>query len=272
MQSIYLYIAIVMFGGLFSLKEKHEQPAQAMLALPKKEYLAFQPGEKLKYDLNYNGISAGEGNFEIKPEPKIIAGKPHFHISVTGKSYPVLDPFYKVRDYYESFIDKETLMPSVFMRDVTEGKYKDKEYYIFDRTKNSIIANEQVYTDKKDIHDIVSAFYYLRCIDFTSKKPGYSIDVKSFFDEEELPMGVQFIGRQVINSSHLGKIKCLVFRPKLIEGRVFQDQEDMTLYVSDDKNQIPVRIESKVYLGTVRADLVKFSGLKYPFSSMQIPD
>jgi hypothetical protein len=85
-------------------------------------------------------------------------------------------------------------------------------------------------------------------------------------------MGVHYLGKKTITTANFGKVKCLVFRPKLIEGRVFQDQEDMTLYVSDDKNQIPVRIESKVYLGTVRADLVKYSGLKYPFSSLLIPD
>ncbi|MGZ5302949.1 MAG: DUF3108 domain-containing protein, partial [Bacteroidia bacterium] len=236
MQTIYLYIFVFMFGGFFSLNDQYKEPALAH-EYPKKEYIAFLPGEKLKYDINYNGISAGEGNFEIKTEPKIIAGKPHFHISITGKSYPVLDPFYKIRDYYESFIDQETLMPSVFIRNVTEGKYTDQEYYIFDRSRNSIIANKHIYAVKSNMHDIVSAFYYLRCVDFSNKQPGYVVDVNSFFDEEELPMGVQYIGKKTITSSHIGTVKCLVFRPKLIEGRVFEDQEDMTLYVSDDKNQ-----------------------------------
>ncbi len=263
----YNYILILLCSALFSFGFRQENKAPAQ-TLPAIDYIAYQPGEKLRYDLTYNGISAGEGNFEIKPQPKLIAGKPHYHISIVGKSYPVFDPFYRVRDYYESYIDQETLMPSVFIRNVSEGKFKDQEYYIFDRSKNQIIANKQVYADKKDLHDIISAFYYLRCIDFSNKKTGYTINVESFFDEEVFPMGVQYMGKKVISTTQFGKVRCHVFRPKLIEGRVFQDQQDMTLYVSDDKNQIPVRIESKIYMGIVRAELVKYSGLKFPFGAL----
>lgn len=265
----YILISISFLTGIFLPAETKQ--AESANALPKIDYIAYQTGEKLKYDLNYNGISGGVANFEIKPETKAIGGRQHFQVSVTGKSLPVLDPFYKVRDYYESFIDTETLMPSVFIRDVTEGKYAKKEYYIFDRAQNQIKAGKVTHTVKTELHDIVSAFYYLRCIDFSKKQAGYTVNVNSFFDEEVLPMGVTYKGKATITTATLGKVSCHVFKPKLIEGRVFQDQEDMTLYVSDDKNQIPVRIESKVYLGTVRADLVKYSGLKFPFSAKNLP-
>ena len=265
MQRAYLLLLTLLFFGFIKADKTEDIPIEA--DSPPTDYIAFQNGEKLKYDLNYNGISGGEANFEIKEEPKIIAGKPHYHISVVGRSYPALDPFYKVRDFYESYIDEETLLPSVFIRDVTEGKYKNKEYYIFDRAQDKILANKKTYSAAtKDLHDIVSAFYYFRCLDFSDKPIGYTVNVNSFFDEEILPMGVKLIGKATV-SSPIGKIKCNVFRPKLIKGRVFQDQEDMTLYVSDDKNQIPVRIESKVYLGSVRADIARYSGLKFPFTS-----
>jgi hypothetical protein len=264
-----LYISIfiiTIFTGLFP-QQQNAQETGLFEELPRHDYIAFVPGEKLKYDLHFGSIHAGEGNFEVKPELKIISGKPHYHIAVTGKSYKVFDPFHKVRDYYESFVNKETLLPSVFIRDVLEGKYKDKEYYIFDRLNKKVNANNEVYASEDNIHDIVSVFYYLRCIDFNNKKVGYSMNLKAFFDEEIFPMGVTYTGKKTI-STPIGKVTCKVFKPKLIEGRVFQDQQDMTIYVSDDKNQIPIRIESKVYLGFVRADLIKYSGLKFPFSSL----
>jgi hypothetical protein len=252
--------------SLFPHTQKQEETG-LIEELPRYDYMAYQPGEKLKYDLHFGELHAGEGNFEIKPELKIISGKPHYHVAVTGKSYKLFDPFYKVRDYYESFINKETLLPSVFIRDVLEGKYRDKEYYIFDRINKKVNGNGALYSSEDDIHDIISAFYFLRCLDFNNKKTGYSINVKSFFDEEIFPMGVTYTGKKTI-STPIGKVQCKVFKPKLIEGRVFQDQQDMTIYVSDDKNQVPVRIESKVYMGFVRADLIKYSGLKFPFGAL----
>ncbi|RYD78340.1 MAG: DUF3108 domain-containing protein [Sphingobacteriales bacterium] len=259
---IVTFISLITSLLLPVLPQQAGSPADS----PKIDYVAYQPGEFLKYDLNYNGISGGVSTFQIKNETKAIAGKPHFQVSITGKSFPVVDAFYKVRDYYESYIDVETLLPTVYIRDVTEGKYVKKEYYIFDQKDRQIIANKQTYKVQTDMHDIVSAFYYLRCIDFSNKPIGYTLNLNAFFDEEVFPLGVQYRGKTIINSS-VGKINCMIFKPKLIEGRVFQDQEDMTIYVSDDKNQVPVRIESKVYLGRVRAELVKYSGLKFPFTA-----
>ena len=82
------------------------------------------------------------------------------------------------------------------------------------------------------------------------------------------PLGVTYIGKKTIETS-VGRVRCLVFQPKLIEGRVFVNQSDMKIYVSEDKNQIPVRIESAVYMGTVKADLSSFENLKFPFSALE---
>ena len=110
-------------------------------------------------------------------------------------------------------------------------------------------------------------FIFLRCLDYSDIKPGDEIPVKSFFDKEVFPLGVEYTGKKVIKTK-FGKMRCMVFKPKLIEGRIFKDQRDMTLYVSDDKNKIPVRIESAVLVGKVKADLIEYSKLKYPLTAL----
>jgi hypothetical protein len=231
------------------------------------DYVAFQPGEFLKYDLHFGSIHAGEAILQVFPKLETIAGQQHYHIQITGNSFSIFDAFYKVRDNYESYVNKSTRLPTIFLRNVLEGSYKKREYYIFNRPKNQVVSGKNIFEVPSGVQDLVSAFYYLRCIDFSNVKPGTFVPITTFFDDEIFPLGITFEKRETI-STDLGKIKCLVFKPKLIKGRVFKDQSDMTLYVSDDKNQLPVRIKSAVYLGYVKADLKEFRNLKFPFSAM----
>jgi hypothetical protein len=262
-----VYGSIIRVCGLFVAGILLAVPAQK--ATPGVDYVAFRESEFLRYRLDYKGINGGEATFEIKKESKIIAGEPHYHLYVTGRSNKVVDRIYKVRDVYESFISKSTLLPSAFFRDVREGGYQKNEYYLFNQSLGLVKVAEKMHeVDPNQTFDLVSAFYYLRCIDFSKAKPGYKVQVNSFFDGGIFPMGVEYLGKQTIKTS-LGKVRCRVFSPILITGRIFKDQSDMKLYVSDDKNQIPILIESEVYLGTVRAMLKEYKNLRFPFSALE---
>ncbi|MDQ3073926.1 MAG: DUF3108 domain-containing protein [Bacteroidota bacterium] len=228
---------------------------------------AYAPGEVLKFNIDFNGISSGEAILQVMPDKISLAGREHYHIHVHGRSYKFFDNFYKVRDYYESFIDVNTFLPSVFIRDIQEGPYTKKEHYLFNQNTNKVLSDSKIYDVPPGIHDVISAFYYLRCMDFSTVQEGTVVPVKSFFENEIFPLGVKFIGRKTIKTD-IGTIKCLLFQPLLIEGRVFKDQSGMELYVSDDKNQLPVLIQSDVYLGKVSAELKSYAGLKYPLAAL----
>lgn len=248
--------------SLFSLPQQKGVPGT-----PPFDYVAFQQGEYLRYNLHFGAINAGEGILQIAPKLENIAGQDHFHILISGRSFSIFDAFYKVRDNYESFVSTNTLLPTIFIRNVIEGNYKKKEYYLFNRPKNMIISGGKNYSVSADIQDVVSAFYYLRCIDFTKIKPNTFVPIQTFFDDEIFPLGVLYTGKEVIKTD-FGNVRCMVFKPKLIKGRVFKEQSDMTLYVTDDKNQLPIRIQSAVYLGYVKADLAEYKNLKFPFNSI----
>lgn len=231
------------------------------------DYIAFQPGERLDFDLHYGAIPAGKASMEVAKDMEMIAKKPHYHLKITGRSIAAFDPVYKVRDNYESFIDANTLLPTVFFRNISEGNYRVNESYLFNRATNKIKIGDKIYAPKDVMFDIVSAFYYLRCIDFSKQKAGTHFPVKVWFGAEPLDLGVTYDGVTTIKTK-LGSMRVMKFSPVLAKGRIFDGQHDMTLYVSADKNQIPVRIESYVYLGTVAADLIKYSGLKFPLTAL----
>jgi len=216
--------------------------------------------------MHYGIINAGEAVMEVKKNLKTISGKSHYDVLISGRSYSAFDPFYKVRDYYESFIDVNTLLPRVFLREVNEDKYHKTESYIFDRQNNVVISKKIKHPVAAGMQDIISAFYYLRCIDFSKQQVGSYFPVTAYMDDSLFPLGVKYTGTAIIDLP-VGKINCYVFKPKLIKGRIFSNQDDMTLYVSKDKNQIPVRVESAILVGSVKADLISYSGLKYPFTA-----
>lgn len=95
-------------------------------------------------------------------------------------------------------------------------------------------------------------------------KVGKEIAVDMFFDEENYGFKLQYLGEEIIKTD-FGKIEALKFRPYVMAGRVFKEEESLTLWVSADKNKIPLRLKADLAIGSLRADLEAFKGLKHPF-------
>ena len=81
---------------------------------------------------------------------------------------------------------------------------------------------------------------------------------------ENYEFKMKFLGIETINTK-FGKIKCIKLRPFVQSGRVFKEKESLTLWISADKNKIPLRIKADLVVGSIRVDLDAFSGLKHPF-------
>ena len=232
---------------------------------------AFQDGERITYKLFYNWkfvwIAAGEVTFKVKDMGD------QFHISAVGRTYKSYDPFFKVRDRYECYIDKQTLLPSVALREVEEGKYRLYDKVTFDRKQQKIkslrgksqdVAKEAEYEMGSCIHDILSIIYYARNINFEEMEKGDKIPVNLFMDKEVWPLNVTYKGKQEKKRiKGNGKFKTMQFSPELITGEYFTDGTDMNIFVSDDKNRIPLIIESPLSVGSMKVVLKKYSGLKY---------
>ena len=111
---------------------------------------------------------------------------------------------------------------------------------------------------------MLSAFYFVRN-DLNNKKlqEGAEFHLNMFFDKENHDFKLKFLGREVLNTK-FGKIATLKFRPYVMAGRVFKEQESLTFWVSDDNNKMPVKITADLAVGSLDADLEQFKGLKHP--------
>ncbi|MEO8149832.1 MAG: DUF3108 domain-containing protein [Bacteroidia bacterium] len=226
---------------------------------------AFKPGESLTYRVHYGFIDAGEAKLEVLSEMKSFGTRPCYHVVGTGKSVGAFDWFFKVRDRYESFVDSAAIMPWFFIRRVDEGGYKINQTVTFNHYKNIVTSEKSTLNMPDYLQDLVSAFYYARTTDFNTLKIGDVLPIDAWLDDALIPLNVKFVGREKLNTK-FGKINCIVLRPLLQQGRVFKENEDLTLWVSDDQNKIPIRAEAKILVGSVKMDLKNFSGLAVPLA------
>lgn len=229
---------------------------------------AFQDGEWFKFKMSYSGwLKAGNATLEVKTTK--LNNKDVYHVVGKGWTTGAIKFFFKVKDRYESYFDVNTGLPYKFIRDIDEGGHTKNIEIDFDhKTRLAHVHNKKhktkgSYATEKDVQDMVSAFYYLRNnYDTKSIKAGDEVKLNMFFDEENYEFKLKFLGRETIKTE-FGKIKTLIFRPYVMAGRVFKEQESLTLWVSEDENKIPLRIKADLAVGSLRADLEAFKGLKY---------
>jgi hypothetical protein len=230
---------------------------------------AFANGEQITLKVFYNAgpvyIGAGEATFTTTVEN--LSGKPVYHIVGEGKTYSFYDNFFKVRDKYETYIDTATLQPYRFIRNVYEGGYKKYENVTFNKNTNTAVTNQGVYRVPECVQDVLSAVYYSRNIDFNKYKKGDKMNFSMFLDNELYEMYIRYLGKETIKTKY-GKFRAVKFKPLLIKGTIFEGGEKMTVWVSDDRNHVPIRIESPISVGSVKIDMISYRNLRYPLTSL----
>ena len=220
----------------------------------------FTSGEKLKFIIYYGPINGGYIDSELKLTD--FEGKKVYHSKMIAKTSGLADVLYKVRDEYQSYFDQGTILPYKSIRNINEGKYKkyDHVYYYH---SNLTVKNhlDKEFAVPVDVRDMVSVFYYIRNIDFSGMKTGTIIKINTFFDNELFPFDMRFRGMETLKT-RMGVYRCIKLVPFVEPGRIFENEDDMTIYLSDDINRVPIRVEFNLKIGSVKCDLIEFSGLK----------
>lgn len=250
-----IYIVVLSIVHSFTLN------AQALLARVQNN--AFSTSEVLEYRIHYGFIDAGTAKLEVDPNLKNIGGRTCYRVVGSGKSTGAFNWFFKVKDHYESYIDTQTIVPWLFIRDIQEGGYKKKQNVKFNHSKRTATSEKKTIKTPERIQDLISAFYFARTLDFTNIAVGDTFNINCYLDDETFPMAIKFVGREKIKT-RLGTFSCLMFRPYLLEGRVFKEKEGMTIWLTDDKNRIPIRAQADILVGSIKMDITSFSGLANP--------
>ncbi len=237
---------------------------------------AFKVGEWFKFRIHYGIIDAGYATLEVKESIK--ENKKVFHAVGKGYTVGMAKMFFKVDDNYESYFDKLTSKPYQYVRKIDEGGYTKNQEGFFNQDTNKILVKdyknntEKTLSVTENVQDIVSTFYYLRNHPAVDKiKVGEYIAVDMFFDDEITKFKLKFLGRTEIDTK-FGKVPTMIFRPIVQSGRVFKEEESLTVWITDDDNKVPIRIKASLAVGSIKADLDAFKGLKNSFKIIPADD
>lgn len=230
---------------------------------------AFGNGEQLKFKVYYNVsfmyIGAGEVTFTTKLDN--FRDRPAWHVVGKGRTFSSYDWIFKVRDRYESYIDTANMLPLQFIRDVHEGSYTKYNKVDFYHDKQVAISRNGTYKIPDCSQDVISAIYFARNIDFDKYKKGDKIPFNMFLDDEVYQIYIRYMGKEEV-TTHYGTFHAIVFKPLLIKGTIFEGGEKMKVWVSDDLNRIPLRVNSPITVGSIKVDMIGYKNLRHPLSSL----
>lgn len=226
-------------------------------------------GEVVNFTVYYNlsavWVAAAKASFSTQLES--LDGHPVFHVTGLGNTIKTYDWIFSVKDKYETYIDTATMLPMKFVRDINEDGHKLYQYVRFVQAQKKAFTSNKVYTVPECVQDVLSAVYYARNIDYSKYKVGEKIPFDMFLDEEVFHLYIRYMGKEKITTKY-GTFNTIKIKPLLVEGTLFKGGEKMEIYVSDDDNHIPVRINSPILVGSIKVDMMSYSGLRYPLSSL----
>ncbi len=231
---------------------------------------AYDVGEEIYYDIYYKAafvwIKAGRVTFKITDLGDA------YKIVAKGTTLPFYDKFYTVRDHYETHIDKETLLPSYFVRDINEGDYQMYDRIEFDH-KTRTAHTTRRHRDKETVmqgdyddcvQDMLSILYYVRSLEMDDYEVGDRIPIHVFHENRTYDLGINYTGydsRKKIKGK--GRVEAFEIRPDLIKNYIISDDHNMSIWVGDDENKIPLEIQAKLTVGQMRAVLSDVKGLRH---------
>lgn len=259
---IFLFVFHLCVAGLKA--QYHSQPSS-----PFKES-TFKPGEWLKFRVHYGIFNASYATLHLTSDN--LGDIPVYHVVGTGKTTGLASLFFKVDDRYESYFGKDDGRPYRFIRNINEGGYKRDVEINFDYDRKKALYYDKIRKERKEINieysiqDMISAFYYLRnTYQVSDLVVGESLELKMLFDDDGIiNFRLKYLGIETLKTK-FGKVECLKFRPIVQSGRVFKEEESLSLWVSNDKNKIPIRIQADLMVGSIKADLEAYNSLKNQF-------
>ena len=228
---------------------------------------AYKDGEKIKFRIHYGVINAGYASIEIND--KMIGNITHEHVIGKGWTTGMLRWVFPVKDNYQSFINPKTGFPVKAIRKVKEGRYTKNLELFFEKDSVLTIGYKRKKERKvaaKNVQDIISAFYYLRNNIPDSLKINESVEIDMFFDYQKFPFKLKKLRQEKLKTK-FGKVDCFAFRPIVQSGRVFKEKESLTIWITADKNRIPIRVQADLSVGALKVDIEEYSGLANPFKA-----
>ncbi len=223
------------------------------------ENKAFKEGEKLTFDVKYGFVTAGIATMHVQ-KIKRISGRNAYLISFDVNTVPSFDWVYKVRDHYETYLDVEGLFPWRFEQHIREGSFSRDFSAYFDHRKKKAKTSKGEFDIPVYVNDILSAFYIARTFDYTDMKENDLIPMKNFYKDKVYDLNIKYLGKDRITVD-AGTFDCIVVEPLVQEGGLFKSDGSIVIWLTDDNLRVPVKVKTKVVVGSIDAELTKYEKL-----------
>jgi len=233
--------------------------------LPGKVDPAFKAGEELVYRVRYGMITAGEASLKVENSDVKFNNRPVYRMVAQGRTSGAFDFFKKVRNRYDSYIDKKNLTPYLYTENVREGSYTRNDKARFYQDERKVVSNEGTFKGNVQTFDIVSAYYFARNLDLSGIRPGKSFTMSYFLNDGISDLSITYVGKETIKTPS-GYVRCLKFNPSIAPGRIFRKDSRLFLWITDDENRVPVKAQADLRVGSATMELISAKGLKEPIA------
>ncbi|MEO1052857.1 MAG: DUF3108 domain-containing protein [Bacteroidota bacterium] len=229
---------------------------------------SFQAGEVIEFRAHYGFVNAAEARMEISSDIHYVNGRPCYKIDAYANSIGMFDFFMTVRDNWGSYLDTASIIPQKSYRKLREGNYRKHEIVEFDHNKDTVVVQTYHYKKKywkpkrfygipTNAQDIISGYYFLRTMDFSDFEGGEIFNIDAFFEDRVYFFKVKFVRREVLKTK-IGKLNSLVFRPIMPDNKLFDGEDSIEIWLSDDENKVPLKIKAKMFIGAVEVDIKSY--------------
>ncbi len=251
-------------------EEKVKIPIKEPELEDKEGYLGRRPvidpfvvGEKTTLKLSYFNVVAGELDMEVRPYVE-VNGRKAYHFFMTVHSNSLFSKFYSVDDSAETFLDYEQLIPYNMAVHVQETKQLRELRALFDWKKMKADFWEKKVTAESGVEEktktwaipafsqnVISAAYYLRTF---TLRPDKEIKFRLADEQKNMVATAKVLRREKLHTD-IGELDTLVLQPEIAIEGVFQPMGEVMFWVTDDNRKFIVRIESKIKIGKIIAQL-----------------
>lgn len=232
------------------------------------ENTSFGAGETLEYRVHYGLLNAAEATVAVSPQLQNINGRPCYKVEIKGRTVGAFDWATKIRDRWQSWIDTSAIVPQKSYRNIQEDTYTKEETVTYDHAKNDATVHDEngqkTFNIPNNAQDIISGYYFLRTINFDKSNIGDIVQVPTFFDKAIYQMKIRYGGKSVIKTK-FGKLNVIKLNPVMPDNKLFKGDNSVRIWVSDDINRVPVKVEVDLWVGSMVMEVKKYNGLKQEF-------
>ena len=231
----------------------------------------FQAGEILTFKGFYYMSSLWADLAEVKIEVSdyVTEGRSLYSIRATASTYSNYDSFFKIRDLYQTWVDKNGIKPYIFVRNVDEGGYKFNMKYVIKRgtlqarldfTRNDI-TRTSIISITDNTQDLVSILYYVRTLDFEKMSLNKIISIPTIIDEKVENVIITYRGKENVKTELFGTISCYKLGVTA-NNKGLVNKESNNIWLTANKNKIPVQVKAEIPVGSVQLRLTDAKGIK----------